>query len=125
MPGRCVDGNDVEAVYHLSLELLEHCRSGKGPAFMETMTYRMRGHGEQDHQHYVNPEELEAWGLKCPIIRYRRALLNAGILDKGQIQRIEQDAEAHVAAAVAVGEASPYPESDTAMTDVFVQAFNS
>lgn len=125
MPGHSVDGNDVEAVYHLSLELLEYCRSGKGPAFMETLTYRMRGHGEQDHQHYVNPEELAAWALKCPIIRYRRALFNAGILDNAQIQSIEQDAEARVTAAVAFGDASPYPESDTALTDVFVQAFNS
>ena len=30
MPGRQVDGNDVEAVYNLSLDLLAHCRSGQG-----------------------------------------------------------------------------------------------
>jgi pyruvate dehydrogenase E1 component alpha subunit len=124
MPGRRVDGNDVEAVYHLSLELLEHCRSGKGPAFMEALTYRMRGHGEHDHQHYVNRQELEAWALKCPILRYREVLLKTGILDKDRIQKIEQDAEAHVASAVAFADAASYPESDTAMTDVFVQAFN-
>jgi TPP-dependent pyruvate/acetoin dehydrogenase alpha subunit len=122
MPGRSVDGNDVEAVYHLSLELIEHCRSGKGPAFMEALTYRMRGHGEQDHQHYVDPAELEAWALKCPIRRYRQALLDAGVLDEAQIQTVEQDAEARVAAAVSFSDASPDPEPDTALTDVFVQA---
>ena len=121
MPGRSVDGNDVEAVYHLSLELLEHCRAGKGPAFMETLTYRMRGHGEQDHQHYVDPAELEAWALKCPIKRYRQMLLNAGVLDEAHIQSIEQDAEERVAASVAFGDASSYPEPDTAMTDLFVR----
>lgn len=125
MPGISVDGNDVEAVYHLSLELIEHCRSGKGPAFMETLTYRMRGHGEQDHQHYVDTAELEAWALKCPIMKYRQALLNAGVLDEAQIQRIEQDAEARVAAAVAFGDASPDPEPATALTDVFVRSFNA
>lgn len=125
MPGRSVDGNDVEAVFRLSLELLEYCRSGKGPAFMETLTYRMRGHGEQDHQHYVDRQELEAWALKCPIIRYRERLLRAGILDKDQIQGIERDAERRVASASALADADTYPESDTAMTDVFVQAFNS
>lgn len=125
MPGQSVDGNDVEAVYHLSLELIEHCRSGKGPALMETLTYRMRGHGEQDHQHYVDRPELEAWARKCPIIRYREALLKAGILDKDQIQDIEQDAQRRVLSAVEFADTSPYPESDTAMTDVFVQAFNS
>ncbi len=125
MPGRRVDGNDVEAVYNLSLELLAHCRSGKGPAFMETLTYRMRGHGEQDHQHYVDPMELDAWALKCPIRRYRQALLNAGVLDEAHIQTIEQDAEARVAAAVSFGDASPYPGHDTALTDVFVQPTNA
>ena len=125
MPGCSVDGNDVEAVYNLSLELLQHCRSGKGPAFMETLTYRMRGHGEQDHQHYVDPMELKAWTLKCPIRRYRQALLDAGILDEIRIQTIEEDAEARVTAAVSFGDASPYPESETALTDVFVQPPNA
>ena len=121
MPGRGVDGNDVEAVYNLSLELLKHCRSGKGPAFMETLTYRMRGHGEQDHQHYVDPSELDAWALKCPIGRYRQALLDVGVLDEVKINAIDQDTAARVAAAVSFGESSPYPENDTALADVFVR----
>jgi pyruvate dehydrogenase E1 component alpha subunit len=119
MPGHCVDGNDVEAVYSLSLELLAHCRAGKGPAFIEALTYRMRGHGERDHQHYVDPEELKVWADKCPIRRYRRALLEAGVLNEDHLQTIDKEAEARVAAAVAFGDASPYPETDTALTDVF------
>ena len=119
MPGKSVDGNDVEAVYHLSIELLAHCRSGKGPAFMETLTYRMRGHGERDHQHYVDPEELEAWAAKCPITRYRRTLLDTGVLSENQAAQIDQDAEARVSAAVTFGDGSPYPTTDTALTDVF------
>jgi TPP-dependent pyruvate/acetoin dehydrogenase alpha subunit len=125
MTGRSVDGNDVEAVYSLSLELLEHCRSGKGPAFIEALTYRMRGHGERDHQHYVDPMELNAWAAKCPIRRYRQALLNAGVLDEDQIQTIDQDAETRVTAAVAFGDASPYPGHDTLLTDVFVRPPNA
>lgn len=121
MPGQSVDGNDVEAVYRVSLKLLTHCRSGGGPAFMETLTYRMRGHGERDHQHYVDPEELRSWAAKCPIQRYRELLLNAGVLNEKQIQAIDQEAEARVSAAVAFGEASPYPDKSTALTDVFAQ----
>jgi pyruvate dehydrogenase E1 component alpha subunit len=125
MPGRSVDGNDVEAVYSLSLELLEHCRSGRGPAFMETLTYRMRGHGERDHQHYVDPEELSAWAARCPIRRYAQTLLDAGVLDKDKLQSIDQDAETRVAAAVAFGDASPYPGKDTALSDVFVETIDA
>jgi TPP-dependent pyruvate/acetoin dehydrogenase alpha subunit len=124
MPGQSVDGNDVEAVYNTSLQLLKHCRSGRGPAFMETLTYRMRGHGERDHQHYVDPEELKAWAGKCPIRRYRERLLDTGVLDDKRLQAIDQDAEARVSAATAFGEASPYPDASTALTDVFVQPAN-
>lgn len=60
MAGHKVDGNDVEAVYNLGTALADLCRSGRGPAFMEALTYRMRGHGEQDHQHYVDPEDRKS-----------------------------------------------------------------
>jgi pyruvate dehydrogenase E1 component alpha subunit len=121
MPGRSVDGNDVEAVYTLGVELAAYCRSGKGPAFMEALTYRMRGHGEQDHQHYVDPAELKSWAARCPILRYRQKLLDDNVLNQARILAIDQDAEARVAAAVAFGDESPYPGPETALTDVFVQ----
>jgi pyruvate dehydrogenase E1 component alpha subunit len=121
MPGKSVDGNDVEAVYHLAIELMGHCRSGKGPALMEAMTYRMRGHGEQDHQHYVDPRELEMWAARCPIRCYGKKLLDEGMLDEARIHSIEQAAEMEVASAVAFADASAYPKAETALTDVFVQ----
>lgn len=121
MPGQSVDGNDVEAVYNLALELVEYCRSGKGPALMEALTYRMRGHGEQDQQHYVDPGELAIWEAKCPIRLYRQKLLNDGVLNQAQIQTIDQDVETRVSAAVAFGDDSSYPGPETALTDVFVQ----
>jgi len=121
MPGRSVDGNDVEAVYNLSGELIEHCRSGRGPAFMEALTYRMRGHGEQDHQHYVDPGELEIWAARCPIRRYRQKLLDNKLLSKTQIHTIDKNAETRVAEAVAFSDLWSYPGPETALTDVFPQ----
>ena len=121
MPGRSVDGNDVAAVYALTGELLDHLRAGKGPAFMETLTYRMRGHGERDHQHYVDPKEIEAWAAKCPVQRYQRSLRDMGVLTEETIQTIDQEAETRVAAAVAFGDASPYPGPESHLADVFVQ----
>ncbi len=125
MPGQSVDGNDVEAVYNLSRKLTQHCRSGSGPAFMETLTYRMRGHGEQDRQHYVDPKELAIWAKKCPIRRYGKKLLDDGILNTDQIEAIDQEATTRVEAAVTFGDASPYPGPETALTDVFVHPLNT
>ncbi len=125
MPGQSVDGNDVEAVYTLGQTLAQHCRSGKGPAFMEALTYRMRGHGEQDRQHYVDPGELAIWAKKCPILCYRKKLLDEGVLNKDQVEAIDREAEARVETAVAFGDASPYPGPETALTDVFVHPPNA
>jgi pyruvate dehydrogenase E1 component alpha subunit len=125
MPGQSVDGNDVEAVYNLSRKLSQHCRSGSGPAFMETLTYRMRGHGEQDRQHYVDPKELAIWAKKCPIVRYGKKLLDDGILNTDQIEAIDQEATTRVEAAVTFGDSSPYPGPETALTDVFVHPLNT
>lgn len=121
IPGQSVDGNDVEAVYNLGLELVAYCRSGKGPALMEALTYRMRGHGEQDPQHYVDPRELEMWAAKCPIRSYGQKLRSQGILNESRIHSINEDAVTRVEAAVAFGDASPYPGPETFLTDVFVQ----
>ncbi len=121
MPGKSVDGNDVEVVYHQAAEMAAYCRSGKGPALIEAHTYRMRGHGEQDHQHYVDPAELEIWAARCPIRLYRQKLLSDGVLDTDRLQAIDQEAEVRAAAAVAFADASPYPAPETALTDVYVQ----
>ena len=121
IPGRSVDGNDVEAVYNLGLELVAYCRSGKGPALLEALTYRMRGHGEQDPQHYVDPKELENWAAKCPLRSYRQKLLKEGVLNESSIHSINEDVATRVEAAVAFGDASPYPGPATFLTDVFVQ----
>ena len=119
MPGRAVDGNDVEAVYNLAVALADQCRSGGGPAFMEARTYRMRGHGERDRQHYVDPAEIEAWAARCPIKRYRERLLAGGLFDPGTLERIDQDAILRVDDAVAFADRSPYPEAADALTDVW------
>lgn len=120
MPGQSVDGNDVEKIYELAVQMAEHCRSGKGPALIEALTYRMRGHGERDHQHYVDRKELEYWAKRCPIQQYRQKLLEKGVLTEKQLQNIDQQAAERVEAAVNFADQSPYPTPESALTDVWV-----
>ena len=46
MPGVCVDGNDVLAVWRAAGEAVERARAGGGPTLIECKTYRTRAHAE-------------------------------------------------------------------------------
>lgn len=122
MPGVAVDGNDVEAVLAQAAELVAHCRSGRGPALLEARTYRMRGHGERDPQHYVDSGELARWAERCPLATYRRRLVEAGAADAAAMDAAEQDAAERVTAAVAFADASPYPEPSAALHHLWAAA---
>ncbi len=119
MPGVKVDGNDIEQVYDLAKKMVAHCRSGRGPALIEAKTYRMRGHGEKDRQHYVDRSEIEYWAKLCPVARYRQKLLDGGAISEAKLSEIERQAVERVEAAVAFAEKSPYPEPESALSDVW------
>jgi TPP-dependent pyruvate/acetoin dehydrogenase alpha subunit len=119
MPGHLVDGNDVEQVYHLAVSMAAHCRSGAGPALIEAKTYRMRGHGEHDRQHYVDRQELEAWAKRCPVRCLREKLLKESLATEDELLAIEQQGQARVDAAVAFGDTSPFPLAEEALQDVW------
>ncbi|MDL2330359.1 thiamine pyrophosphate-dependent dehydrogenase E1 component subunit alpha [Desulfosarcina sp. OttesenSCG-928-A07] len=121
MTGEIVDGNDVEAVFHMAARLLDDCRQGRGPALLECQTYRMHGHGEHDSQYYVDKAELAAWAERDPIIGYARALREAGVL--ASTEDLERKAKAQVDEAVAFADASPYPLPEEALDHVYVNSF--
>src|SRR5690606_10070781 len=48
MPAVQINGMDVVEVHLETQKAVEHARSGKGPYFVEAMTYRYRGHSMAD-----------------------------------------------------------------------------
>lgn len=120
MPGEVTDGNDVEAVYAAASRLAEHCRLGNGPAFLETLTYRMRGHGEHDQQHYVDKAELAAWAERDPLAHWAKTLLDRDLASAEDLGKMDKEAAAEVEAAVAFGDAAEYPAPEAALDHVFV-----
>lgn len=120
MPGEAVDGNDVEAMFEAAARLAEHCRLGNGPAFIEAKTYRMRGHGEHDHQHYVDKSELESWAKRDPIARWGKTLLERSLADQDGLKQLDEEAAITAATAVQFGDAGQYPAPEAAMDHLFV-----
>jgi pyruvate dehydrogenase E1 component alpha subunit len=120
MPGTVVDGNDALAVYTATLEARRRAINGQGPTLMECKTYRLRGHGESDPQHYQPRDEIKAWQAKNPISRLETELIESGIVTAAQLQEMTSRAEKTVSKAVRFAEESPFPEPHEALEDVYV-----
>lgn len=119
MPGVTADGNDVLAVVEATSEAFKRAREGGGPSVVEFKTYRHRGHFEGDPTPYRSKEELEMWMKKDPIPRLEKNLMDRGILDEKQIEKIKQEQLAIIDDAQKFGEDSPYPEGPEGYEDVF------
>jgi len=113
IPSAQEDGQDIEKVYAAATTALEHVRSGKGPYFLELMTYRYRGHSMSDSNAYRSKKEERMWSERDPIIMLRDRLIEAGelsredytVMDTEVLDTIEQDV-------IAFAEASPEPRVD-------------
>jgi TPP-dependent pyruvate/acetoin dehydrogenase alpha subunit len=111
-----VDGNDLMTVHASACESVSRCRQGRGPFFLECLTYRLRGHvGPDDniqgeHTDIRPPEELEAWRRQDPIPRYTRTLIEAGLCDEIRYETLVADVDREVSAALRFAQDSPRPQ---------------
>jgi len=116
---RTVDGNDVEAVERAAKEAVEYIRRERKPYFLETYTYRLRGHMEPDDQAYVDRNELESWKRRDPITLMEQRLLTGGAISPGDLAALRDRVQQRVEEAAAFALASPYPSFDQLTTDVY------
>lgn len=117
-----VDGNDVLAVYEAAEKAIEHARNGKGPAFIECMTYRMRGHngaGSDVKLGHRSQEELDAWEARCPIAAFKEKLMTDGVLDEPSCQIIDEGIEVEIQSAFTFAEESPLPKAEDLMHNIY------
>jgi 2-oxoisovalerate dehydrogenase E1 component len=122
MRGVTIDGNDVDLVHRTARELVQRAREGGGPALLECLTYRHRGHMEGDAQTYRTAEEIAAYKERDPIARLRESLIARGILDAARADELARGAEAEMDRAVAFALASAEPSRASLATQVFAPA---
>lgn len=100
-PGVVVDGNDVLATYAVVKEAVDRARAGDGPTLVEAITYRYGAHTTADDPTRYRPdEELKEWQARDPITRYRRFLLDRGLVDEAADRQLQEQVAAEVDAAV-------------------------
>ncbi|MFD1337895.1 pyruvate dehydrogenase (acetyl-transferring) E1 component subunit alpha [Microbacterium lemovicicum] len=95
IPSMRVDGNDVLACTAAMRWALEHARSGKGPAFIEAVTYRMGPHTTSDDPtRYRDKEEVERWRERDPLQRLETYLRAQGAFDEAFATEVAAAADA-------------------------------
>ena len=120
--GCMVDGNDLMAVYEATYDAAQRARNGEGPTLIECKTYRWRGHyeGEADRTYtYRTAKEAEEWKKKCPIERFRKKLLRESNIGKQGLEKIDQDIQKEIQAAIDFAESSPFPEPEDALKGLY------
>jgi 2-oxoisovalerate dehydrogenase E1 component len=105
-----VDGTDPEASYNAFVAAAEHCRAGKGPAFVHGHCVRIYSHSfSEDDKYYRLPAEREADAMRDPLHKLQMRLLRDGILDTAELTALEQQIDEHVAAAAMRAVVAPIP----------------
>jgi acetoin:2,6-dichlorophenolindophenol oxidoreductase subunit alpha len=114
MPAVVVDGQDVLAVHEAIQAAVERARAGKGPSMVEVKTYRYRAHAEGmpdvSHAEPRPKEEIEAWKKRDPVILFREKLLERNVITAVDVERIEKETDAEMAALDKMAMESPHPD---------------
>ncbi len=124
------DGNDVLSVYELAKKSADICRKGKGPVFLEFITFRLRGHvGPSDtiqgsHRDIRPKEQLAEWKKKDPLIVFRKFLLNDIRITDAELNEIDQTCLKEVAEANDFAVESNYPDKSDLIKYVYKNTDN-
>ena len=114
IPGEQVDGNDAIAVRHAVGQAIERARDENTPGLVEALTYRMTDHTTADAAGRYRDEDVvsEQWKLD-PVARLRTFLADAGAWEKSDEERLIEETDRTIDAAVEAYESLPRrsPES--------------
>ncbi len=116
--GKQVDGMDVLGVFEEVAAAAELARHSGTPSFLEIKTYRYKGHSMSDPGKYRTKEELEAYRQQDPILIFRSALENAGMLSEAEYAEIDKACKDVSDAAARFAGESDEPAPETLYQDI-------
>jgi pyruvate dehydrogenase E1 component alpha subunit len=119
IPSVRINGMNVLEVHAETKKAVEHVRSGKGPYFIEAMTYRYRGHSMADPELYRTKAEIEEHRRRDAIEYFKDYMKERGLIDDARIAELEERVESDVQEAIDFAEQSPQPDISTLMDHVY------
>lgn len=98
VPGLQVDGMDVLAVREATRFAIEHCKAGRGPLVMETLTYRYSGHSMSDPgtSYRTRDEIQEVRSTRDPIASLKDRILTTELVTQDELKKIDNEIKTQV-----------------------------
>ena len=119
-------GHDLYEVRQVVQEAVERAHEFNKPTVLEIITYRYRGHSVADpDQTYRSKEEIEEYKKnKDPLSLFKSKLLEEGVLTDDKALELDQNAKDEANASAEFASASPFPEPDELMDDIYWETDN-
>lgn len=119
---RC-DGMDVLDTYQVTAEMATAVRGGAGPAFLEAVTYRYKGHSMSDPQKYRDRDEVVEMEQVDPITRLAEQMTQSGTITQEEVDALDQEARREALEAVKFAQASDPAPLEELYTDVYAMPY--
>jgi pyruvate dehydrogenase E1 component alpha subunit len=119
MPGKVVDGNDVDAVYDATRDAAERARRGDGPSLIEAKVQRFLGHYLGDPEPYRTKEEVAKLREKDPLPQLQKDLMRRGLIDDSKLAALEKEIAAVVDRAAEFTRSQPAVPAASALDSVY------
>lgn len=116
VPGLLVDGLNAADVAKGGKAVIDHIRSGKGPAVLQVHTYRFNGHSPADPEHERGRKEEKAWARAAqdPIKAFEDKYIGNGVFSEDELKDARKQILAKVKEAVKFADGSPMPPVELA-----------
>jgi 2-oxoisovalerate dehydrogenase E1 component len=114
-----LDGNDPAAFHAGMKDVIDYVRAGKGPVFVEALTYRMGPHAGVGDNYNADKAVLAAAKERAPLEKTRALLVEAGICTEEELSALEAATKAEVEDAIERAMASPVTPASETLVDVF------
>ena len=122
LPCKVVDGSDFFEVYEAAGEMIERARNGGGPSLLHSRVLRYYGHFEGDAMTYRGENEVANYKkAQDPLARFRNRVMDAKLLNAGEMDKIDTDVKARIKASVQKAKAAPMPAANDLLTDVYIR----
>src|SRR6266567_9029339 len=119
-PGVTLDGRDPVTSYHVAKQAVARARSGGGPTLIECLVDRLGAHSSEDDQRrYRSQEEIDKLAQTDCLERFRKQLIEEGVLKAKQVTEYEEQVKEEVTAATTQGMQADDPRPEDALTNVY------